>query len=135
MEPRPGPPAGGAAGRPAPAAACLTYKEAGSSISQIRDAVLSGDFTIAGKAVLVISPRLELARLRLVESSRTSDDFDVASADLVVRLNQLNVMLGQAIKGELGRTVITQITLMKEVEEVEALHARCLKCLMTRKEK
>jgi hypothetical protein len=120
---------------PSDAAACLTYKEAGSSISQIRDAVLSGDFTIAGKAVLVISPRLELARLRLVESSRTSDDFDVASADLVVRLNQLNVMLGQAIKGELGRTVITQITLMKEVEEVEALHARCLKCLMTRKEK
>ncbi|GMI21319.1 hypothetical protein TrRE_jg7406, partial [Triparma retinervis] len=69
-----------------------------------------------------------------VESSPTSD-FEVAAEDLVVRLNQLNVMIGQAIKGELGRTVIAQITVLKEVEEVEALHTRCLQCLMATKKK
>lgn len=103
----------------------------------LREVVARGDLTAAGVALLRMTPRVSLAGGLLVRtlsaepaarpssssSSSTTDlglraiRAEAAYAELLCSLNSCDVLLGQALRNELGSTIVAQLVILDELRE------------------
>jgi hypothetical protein len=101
----------------------------------LNDIILKGNLTEAGIEVLGIVPRLTVAGRVMVRSlsenasnSKTSADaglrairIEEAYTELVSKLNSMDILLGQALRGDLGSLTAAQIQLVGELREANVL--------------
>jgi len=104
-----------------------TYKEATAALKEVAstcqekipELVLKGQLTEAGVILLDSIPRLTLAG-RFVLSELEKDDknkmrsmhAEAAFPELFIKLSQTDILLGQAIRGELGVSAVAQIQIL-----------------------
>lgn len=118
-----------------------TYREAKEELPGLREKcagldglVLRGDLTAAGITVLDIIPRLTVGGSVMIQelqnAKRTSGSPDYslralrmegALSELLVKLNQIDIQLGQALRGELGSLTVAQIEILPDVKEASTL--------------
>eukprot|EP00978_Attheya_sp_CCMP212_P029832 scaffold107392_cov45-Attheya_sp.AAC.3 len=104
-----------------------TYKEATAALKELAptcqeklpELVLKGELTEAGVILLDSLPRLTLAS-RVVLSELEKDDknkmrsmrAEAVFPELFIKLSQADILLGQAIRGELGVSAVAQIQIL-----------------------
>eukprot|EP00547_Thalassionema_nitzschioides_P018384 CAMPEP_0194254476 /NCGR_PEP_ID=MMETSP0158-20130606/32277_1 /TAXON_ID=33649 /ORGANISM="Thalassionema nitzschioides, Strain L26-B" /LENGTH=246 /DNA_ID=CAMNT_0038992525 /DNA_START=36 /DNA_END=776 /DNA_ORIENTATION=+ len=121
-----------------------TYKEAWAEINSLKtrcfaldDVIMRGDFTEAGVELLRIMPRVTLSGRVLVQSlastkSKTASqsetaDFglralrvEAAYTQVLSKLNACDILLGQALRDELGSTTAAQILILAELHDANS---------------
>ena len=116
-----------------------SYKDARAELNSLRqrcvglgDVVLKGNLTEAGIELLGIFPRVTVAgrvAIRDIREAPSSqgDDMsmkayraEVAHTELLSRLQQSDLLMGQAIAGQLGASAPAQIQILSEIREANA---------------
>ena len=95
-------------------------------ISGLNDLILKGDLTAAGSIILDAMARLQVAGKCIdneaISGKANSNGVDylrweAAFEDAKIGLGQLDVALGQGIRGEIGSITVTQLALLSEVKQ------------------
>jgi hypothetical protein len=128
------------------------YKDAKAELEPLRqrcialnDVILRGNLTEAGIEVLGIVPRLTVAGRVIVRSlsesassAKTSADaglrairIEEAYTELVSKLNSMDILLGQALRGDLGSLTAAQIQLVGELREANVLFDEIIAAMPT----
>lgn len=95
-------------------------------ISGLNDLILKGDLTAAGSIILDAMARLQVAGKCIDNEAITGKAiangvdylrWEAAFEDAKIGLGQLDVALGQGIRGEIGSITVTQLALLSEVKQ------------------
>lgn len=125
-----------------------TYTNARDELNTLRqrcmglnDIVLKGDLTKAGTELLAILPRLTVAGRVVVRSlgeakSKNGVDLsmkayraEVAHTELLNMLGQCDILIGQAISGQLGVMAPAQLHILSDLREADALFDEFLRSI------
>jgi hypothetical protein len=125
-----------------------TYKSAREELNPLRerctglnDIVLKGDLTEAGTELLGILPRLTVAGRVVVQSlseaksvngvdlSMKAYRAEVAHTELLNKLGQCDILIGQAISGQLGAMAPAQLHILSDLREAGALFDEFLRSI------
>jgi hypothetical protein len=98
--------------------------------------VLRGNFTEAGTELLGIVPRLTVAGRVVIaslserkEMSMKAYRAQVAHTELLNKLGQTDIMIGQAISGQLGATAPAQLQILSELRDANELFDEFLRSI------
>lgn len=92
--------------------------------------ILKGNLTSAGLEILSILPRVTVVGqfvIRSLANSNASGLQSVSSrmedihSELVIKMNQCDIMLGQGIRGDLGTITAAQYQILGEIKELTVL--------------
>ena len=105
------------------------------------DAVLKGNLTEVGMKLLGIVPRLTVdgrVVIRTLNDAKQTNGVDLsmkayraesAHNELLNKLGQCDILIGQAIKGQLGAPAPAQLQILSDIKEANALFDEFLKCI------
>jgi hypothetical protein len=109
-------------------------------LAEIRSKVFLGDLLSAGTSVLYILPRVRVdgeCILKYWSTDNKQSDIDMFQMSLdrlLVNLNQLDIMLGQALRGQLGALTPAQIQILSLLQDVDEAYKDMLLCLQPRQD-
>lgn len=131
-----------------PVAYPKTFAQAKSELESLQtqcaaldDAVLKGNLTEVGVTLLGIVPRLtvdgrvviqtmnDAKRTNGVDLSMKAYRAESAHNELLNKLGQCDVLIGQAIRGQLGAPAPAQIQIMTDIKEANLLFDELMKCI------
>jgi hypothetical protein len=120
-----------------------TYKSARAELSALQQrclgldaTVLKGNLTEAGIELLGIVPRLTVAGRVVISNLSERKDLsmkayraEVAHAELLHKLGQTDIMIGQAISGQLGAMAPAQFQILSELRDASELFDEFLRSI------
>jgi len=104
-------------------------------VQNLRLPVLKGDLIDAGTEILGIVPRITVAGRVVIQRLNSYSDGMIANqseevhSDLLANLGEIDVMIGQFLKGQLGSLTVTQIDILSGLKEADANFSELLKII------
>lgn len=124
-------PASGGGGTLDPSSARSTLLEQRGRIDNIKSSILSGSLLQGGLELLKVVPRISRAGKSLL-STYNGDTNSVAAGlrsqqmesqleEIIGLLGQVDVSIGQGIRGEMGSLTMAQLTILKDLQDAQNL--------------
>jgi hypothetical protein len=110
------------------------------SVSSLNEIVLKGNLVEAGSLLLGIVPRLTVSGRVMIqtleETKGKKDDLSMralrlqaAHTDLLGKLGECDIIIGQALSGQLGSTTFAQIQILSELKDADALFDELIRAI------
>ena len=110
------------------------------SASNLKEIVIKGLFVDAGSRLLSLIPRVTVAgrvMIQTLEATKgTNEDLsmralrlEAAHTELLGKLGQCDIIVGQALSGQLGSTTFAQIQILGELQEADVLFDELIRAI------